>query len=326
MQSIVAVGMDFDNLDFEQDMVEKAGFSFSSNPSREPDVIIEALKDADGALTSYGSFTKEVFEALPKLKVVSRTGTGVDNIDIPAATKNNTALCNVPVYGTEVVSDHAIALTLAVLRRINELDADLRSGVWDFQRRKPLGQIQGRTFGVVGMGHIGRATAYKARGLGFNVVVWDRSLVPGRLTPENFPIVTLDELYRVSDVVSFHVALVPETEHMLNREKLEIMKDTAIVINTSRGAVIDTKAVAEALEDDKLFGAGLDVFEEEPIDPHDPIFYAPHTVLTAHAAYWSEESAKVLRTRCTQGAIDVLEGKVPESCLNPEVLPAAFAK
>ena len=319
MPTIVVTDSDFGNSDFEKKMVEAAGIEFraySGPDDREPAKIIEHLKDADGAITSYGSYTAEVFAALPNLKVVSKTGTGVDNIDVEAATKNGTVVCNVPDYGTEVVSDHAIALALCVLRRINEIDADMRDDIWDFRRRRPLGQVQGRTFGIVGYGNIGRATARKARGLGFDVRVWDRKGVPGRTTPEGFPDMSYEDLVRESDVLSFHTALVPATHHMLNAERIATMKQDAIVVNTSRGAVVDVDALAKALEEDRLWGAGLDVFEHEPLPADAPIRKAPHTVLTSHAAYWSEEAAVELRTRCTQNAIDVVLGKQPESRVN----------
>lgn len=329
MALIVMADFDFGDCDFERKMVEAAGIQFKSFDdarNRTPAEIIEHLRGADGAITSYGRFTAEVFQALPQLKVVSKTGTGVDNIDVAAATADGCAVCNVPGYGTEAVSDHAIALALACLRRINEIDADMRAGIWDFHRRRPLGQVHGRTFGVVGYGNIGRAVARKARGLGFNVVVWDHKGTPGRLTPEDFPYVTLENLLKTADVVSFHTALVPATHHLLNAENIKLMKDDAIVVNTSRGAVIDNDAVAAALCAGKLWGAGIDVFEHEPVSPDAPIMHAPHTVLTSHAAYWSEESAVELRQRCTQNAIDVVCGRTPEACVNPAALSRALAK
>ncbi|MEC4176836.1 C-terminal binding protein [Adlercreutzia sp. R21] len=329
MATIVMADFDFDDCDFERKMVEAAGIrflSYNDKGARTPGEIIEHLRGADGAITSYGSFTAEVFQALPQLKVVAKTGTGVDNIDVAAATADKCAVCNVVGYGTEVVSDHAIALALACLRRVNEIDADMRAGVWDFHRRQPLGQVRGRTFGVAGYGHIGRAAARKARGLGFKVVVWDHEGTPGRFTPEGFPYVAFEDLLKESDVVSFHTALVPATRHLLNAENIQLMKDDAIVVNTSRGAVIDNDAVAAALRAGKLWGAGIDVFEHEPVSPNAPIMHAPRTVLTSHAAYWSEESAAELRCRCTQNAIDVVLGRAPENCVNPEVLPQALAK
>ena len=209
---------------------------------------------------------------------------------------------------------------MCVLRRINEMDVDMRQGVWDFHKRRPLGQVQGHSFGIVGYGHIGRATARKACGLGFDVMVWDRKGVPGRFTPEDFPYVSLDDLLARADIVSFHTALTPETHHLLDAQRIATMKPDAIVVNTSRGAIVDTDALAQALVAGKLWGAGIDVFEEEPVSLDALICKAPHTVLTPHVAYWSEETAAQLRTRCTQNAIDVVLGKKPESCVNAEVL------
>lgn len=319
MPKIVIVDIDFENADFEMEMARKAGVDIVLASGRKPEEIVENAQDADGVITSYGVFTREVFESLPRLKVVSRTGVGYDSIDVEAATDHGVAVCTAPGYGTEVVSDHAITLALAVLRRINEIDADMRNGVWDYARRRPLGQAWGRTFGVVGMGEIGRATARKAAGLGFKVVCSSRSLVPGRRTPEGYDVLSFEDLLEASDVVSFHTALTEQTRHMLDADRIALMKPGAVVVNTARGAVVDTVALAKALEEGRLWGAGIDVFEGEPVDFEHPIMKAPHTVLTSHAAYWSEESGVELRTRTARSAIDVVCGRIPADCLNPEV-------
>lgn len=335
MPTIVMTDNDFGDSSFERAMVEAANITFVSAADetslpmtelRQPKQLIKSLAEADGAIASYGNYTSEVFKACPKLKVVSKTGTGVDNIDVTSASACKTAVCNVPGYGTEVVSDHAIALALTSIRRINEIDADMHNNVWDFRQHRPLGQISGRTFGVVGFGAIGKACARKAAGLGFKVVVWDRSATPGTTTQEGYPCLELEQLLAQVDVVSFHVALTPQTHHLLNADNLALLKPDCIVVNTSRGAVVDTVALAEALNANKLWGAALDVFEEEPLSPEAPIRHAKHTVLTSHAAYWSEESIVELRRRCTQNAIDVVLGKTPQNCINPEVLQAAWAK
>ncbi len=320
MPKIVITDSDFENNDFERAMAREAGVEIEVFAERSAEAIVRNAAEADGVVTSYGEYTADVFAALPNLKVVSRTGIGFDTIDVPAATENKTAVCVVPGYGTEVVSDHAITLALCVLRRMNEMDADMRAGIWSHASRRPLGQVHGRTFGVVGMGEIGRATARKAAGLGFRVICSSRSLTPGRRTPEGYDIVEYDELLRRSDVVSFHTALTPQTRHMLDARALSLMKPDAIVVNTARGAIIDTVALAEALEAGRLWGAGIDVFESEPVDPGHPLLSAPHTVLTPHAAYWSEESGEELRRRAMQAAIDVVSGVRPADCLNPEAL------
>lgn len=319
---IAIVDFDFTDSAIEERMCARAGIGLAVHFGRcgARDVVRYA-QGADAIISSYGEITREVLERLaPQLKVVSRTGTGVDNIDIDAATEVGVAVCNVPGYGTEVVSDHAIALALACLRRINEQDVDMRRGVWDYARTRPLGQTKGRRFGVVGMGAIGRAAARKAAGLGFEVVCTSRSLDPGTMTEEGYAVLTLEDLVESCDVVSLHTALTPQTRHLLDAEAIARMKPTAIVVNTSRGAVVDTVALARALEEGRLWGAGLDVFEEEPLDADHPILSAPHTVLTPHAAYWSEESGVELRTRACQAAIDVLTGFTPRDCLNPSAL------
>ena len=169
------------------------------------------------------------------------------------------------------------------------------------------------------MGDIGRAVARKAYGLGFRVICWSHSLVPGRRTPEGYDIVTYEDLLKQSDVVSYHTALVPATHHLLNADNIKLLKPDCIVINTSRGPVVDTRALAAALEAGSIWGAGLDVFEEEPVSPDDPILKAPNTLLTPHAAYWSEEAGHELRVRTAQNAIDVVTGIEPHDCLNKQV-------
>lgn len=326
MAKIAICNIDFEDTSVEERMAREAGIELLASPGRDAASVVAAAADADGIITSYGDISRAVFEALPQLKVVSKTGVGYDNVDVAAATEHGVAVCTVPGYGTEVVSDHAIALALAALRRIVELDADLRAGIWDYARRRPLGQARGRTFGVIGMGAIGRATARKAHGLGFRVVCASHSLEPGRRTEEGYDVLSLDDLLREADVASVHVALAPETFHLIDRKRLALMKDDAVLVNTARGAVVDTIALAEALESGRLWGAGIDVFEDEPIDPGHPLLHAPRTVLTPHAAYWSEESGAELRTRAMQGAIDVVLGRRPADCVNPEALDAALAK
>lgn len=326
MPKIVAVDTDFEDNNLEEAMARDAGIEFEVTHGRTAQAVIDGLLEtgADAAVTSYAMFPREVFEACSNLKVVSRTGVGYDEIDVEAATEHGVAVCNVPGYGTEVVSDHAITLALSVLRRINELDADMRRGVWDYARTRPLGQCRGRVFGVVGMGEIGRAAAKKAAGMGFEVVCWSRSLKPGRRTPEGYPVLRLEELLQTADVVSLHTALTPETHHLINSERLALMKPDAVLVNTARGAVVDTVALAQALCEDKLWSAGLDVFEQEqPFDFDHPIMKAPHTVLSAHAAYWSEESGRELRERAMQAAIDAVQGRVPVDCLNPCVFDSS---
>ncbi|MDO4841561.1 MAG: C-terminal binding protein [Phoenicibacter congonensis] len=322
MALIVDVETDLKENDIEIAMANEAGIDFIRRNGRTPADAIKNLSEtgADAALTSYTLFTREVFEACPNLKVVSRTGVGYDEIDVEAATEHGVAVCNVPGYANEAVSDHAIALAMASLRRINESDANLRKGIWGYQQVLPLGQAQGRTFGVIGMGAIGRTVALKAKGLGFRVVCWSRSGRPQGANAEEYEWLELDQLVAQADIISLHTALTPETKHLIDERRIKMMKPTAIVVNTARGKVVDTVALAKALTEGRIWGAGLDVFEQEqPFDFEHPIMKAPHTVLSSHAAFASTESLIELRTRAMQACIDVCLGKIPVDCLNPEV-------
>ncbi len=323
-RTLIAISdSDFPESKLEETLITQAGFEFCALDCTGEDELIEKItaSQAQGIITSYGPFTRRVLAALAgQVKVIGRTGTGVDNIDLAAATDHGIAVCNVPGYGTEPVSDHALALALCALRRVVDFDRDIRQGIWSFHVQRPLQQINGKVFGVIGMGDIGRAVAKKAKGLGFEVVCWSRRLTPGSSTPDGFAVLELDELIASSDIISLHVALTSQTKHLINKKRLALMKPEAILVNTSRGAVVDTVALAQALTAGQLYGAGIDVFEQEPLSMDHPLLAAPHAILTPHAAYWSEQSGRELRGRCTQQVIDVLRGQTPESCLNPEVL------
>lgn len=322
MPLILDVDTDLEDNEIEMEMAKSAGIDFARSQGRSTREVIEAINSykADAALTSYAIFTREVFEKCPSLKVVSRTGVGYDEIDVEAATEFGVAICNVPGYGDECVSDHAIALTLAALRKIPEMDAKMREGRWGHHSALPLGQCRGRTFGVIGLGAIGKATARKAYGLGFRVICYSPHLEVGEITVEGYECVEFDELLQRSDVISLHTPLTKQTRHLIDRSALDKMKDDATLVNTARGAVIDTVALAEVLGSGKLWAAALDVFEEEqPFDFSHPIMSAPRTILTPHAAYHSTESIIELRQRAMQACIDVVLGVRPRNCLNVEV-------
>ena len=320
---VAAIDFYLENGDLMRRMFAQAGIDVVEADSRKGQEVTAVLRGVQGIITSYGDFSASVIDALdPTVKVISRTGVGVDNIDVEAATRRGIAVCYVPGYATEVVSTHAIALALAVLRRITEADRNVRAGKWDLAHLSALGQVAGRTFGIVGYGAIGRETARKAAGLGFDVIVWSRSLERegAAATPEGYPCLPLDTLVSTADVVSLHTALVPATRNLIDRRRIARMKPGAVLVNTARGGLVDAAALACALEEGRLFGAGLDVFPEEPLDSGSPLVRAPRTVLTPHAAYQSEEAVRELCERSVQAVIDVVQGRAPADCINPSVL------
>lgn len=320
---VAAIDFYLENGDLMRRLFAQAGIEVVEADARQGQDVQAAMRGARGVITSYGDFSARAIEALdPTVKVISRTGVGYDNIDVEAATRRGIAVCYVPGYATEVVSTHAIALALAVLRRIPQADRNVRAGKWSLGYLDPLGQVAGRTFGIVGFGAIGRATARKAAGLGFDVVVWSRSLeqAGAAAAPEGYRCLSLDDLLAASDVVSLHTALVPATRNLIDARRLAIMKPGAVLVNTARGGLVDANALTAVLEEGRLFGAGLDVFPEEPLDPASPLARAPRTVLTPHAAYQSQEAVRELCERSVQAVIDVVQGRAPADCLNPSVL------
>jgi D-3-phosphoglycerate dehydrogenase len=261
-----------------------------------------------------------VLDAAPKVKVVSEYGVGVDSIDIAACTERGIAVCNVPDYSYQEVSDQAIALTLALDRGVVVLDKEIRKGNYGLAAVKPLHRIAGRIFGVVGLGRIARAAAQKARGIGYQVIGTDIAFQAGTTTDDGIPVVTFDELLAQSDIVSVHVPLMASTKHLMNAAALSKMKPDAVLINTARGGVVDTEALVEALKNKQIRGAGLDVFETEPLPKDHPLTALDNVILTPHAGYYSEESLIELKTRPVQNAAEVLAGRKPRNILNPQVL------
>ena len=318
---VVMTDHDYESTALEEELASVQGVDFSYRPARSAGQIAQAALGAQVLLTSYGSYDTEVIGALPdSVRAICKSGTGYDNIDVAAATRRGVAVCNVTGYGTEVVSDHAIALAMDCLRQVTACDRALRVGTWSYQKARPMGQVAGRTFGVVGFGAIGQAVASKAAGLGFAVAVSSRSLVPGTKAGRGWPVLALDELLSSADVVSFHVALTEETRHLLDERRIALLGSGAVVVNTSRGAVVDTEALARALGEGRIWGAGLDVYEEEPLPRDHPILAAPRTVLTPHSAYFSEESIVELRRRCFMNGVRVARGEDGADVVNPEVL------
>ena len=308
---IVITDCDHGTIEAEERVAAQAGADISLANCVTEDDVIRAAAGADGVIVQYAPVTAAVLDALPDLRVISRYGVGVDTIDVGAAAARGVLVCNVPDYGTEDVSDHAIALAVALLRGIPALDRGLRQGTADLDPVKPLHRFRGRTFGIVGLGRIGVGTGRKARALGFEVVAHDPVVetVPEEL--RGAELLSLDELLRRADVVSLHVPLIDETRNLINVGTLASMKPEAIIVNTCRGGVVDTEALADALERGQILGAALDVTEPEPLPPSHRLYQLPNVVITPHAGWYSEESFTELKERAAGNAIDGALGKTP---------------
>src|SRR5581483_9026576 len=282
--------------------------------------LVELVRDAEAILTCFARVTPRVVETGRRLQVIGRYGVGVDNIAVDTATALGIPVTNVPSYCEDEVAEHALALMLALARRVVVYDGAVRGGDWSLARGQPIHRIAGGTLGIVGFGHIGRALARKAQGLGLAVVVHHPRLGDDELRAAGVEPVALDELARRSDFVSLHVPLGETTRHLVGREFLRAMKPTAFLVNTARGPVVEAEALLDAVRDGWIAGAALDVFEPEPLPPDHPLLSLPNLIATPHVAYYSEESLVDLGRRAAENVAAVLAGRRPAAIVNPSVL------
>jgi len=287
-------------------------------------VIIEKARDADALVTLLTDrIDAEVFNAAPKLKIIAHMAVGYDNIDVEEATKRGIYVTNTPGVLTETTADLAWALLMAIARRIVEADRYVREGKWKvaWHPIMLLGRdIYGATLGIIGAGRIGSSIARRARGFNMKILYYDIIRRPELEKEFDAEYVDLDTLLRESDFITIHVPLTKETYHMINAERLKLVKKTAYIINTSRGAVIDEKALYEALREGRIAGAALDVFEQEPISMDNPLLKLDNIVLTPHIGSASYETRSKMAEMVAENLIAFFEGRVPPNLVNPEVM------
>lgn len=245
--------------------------------------LIRRIGNADAAinLRAHATFTRRVLESCPALRLISVWGTGVDNIDPAAAAERGITVCNTPGINAHAVAEHALALMLAVARKLPTLNREMRAGQWP---RAVLTQLTGKTLGVFGLGAIGSRVALLGRGIGMEVIAWSARGDAERARVAGARPVAKEELLRLADVVSLHLRLTAETTGFIGRREFSLMKPTTILINTARAALVDRDSLLDTLSQGRILGAGLDVFHREPLDPDDPILALPNVVLTPHNA------------------------------------------
>ncbi|RMH53142.1 MAG: C-terminal binding protein [Alphaproteobacteria bacterium] len=320
VRKVVITDCDHGHVDPERAVLEAAGLRVELARAATEEEVIAAARDAEGMIVQYAAIGDRVLAACPGLRVIARYGVGTDTIDLEAASRRNVAVCNVPGYCEDEVADHALALMLAVLRRIVLHDRHLRAGRWDFRLGGPIRRIRGSRPGIIGCGRIGEALARRARALGMTVLGHDpyRDSWPDWLQP-----VSLEALLEQSDVVSLHLGLDARTRHLIDAGRLAMMKPGAVLVNTARGGLVDGRALAAALQSGHLSGAGLDVFDPEPIPPDHPIRDCPTAVITPHAGFYSVEALEQLKTGAALAVRRVLVDGDRSHALNADRLRGA---
>lgn len=301
--------------DVEQEILARVGARLIEPKTASPDEIAELAAGSDAIGVCWAPLPAAVLERSPRCKVVARFGVGLDNIPIEAATRLSIPVTYLPDYCVQEVADHSVAMMLALLRGLPVFDRSLKAGRYDANCFVPH-RLSSLTLGLVGCGRIGRAVAERAKAFGLTVIATTRSLAQSRPDVQMVP---LDALLRRSDVVSLHVPLTQATRHLVDQESLSLFKPGAILINTSRGGLVDSAALLAALRSGRIAGAALDVFENEPTPPDDPIVTHPRVLATPHVAFRSAEALLELRTRAARQIADALQGKRPEHVVNPVV-------
>lgn len=282
-----------------QSLRERARLEHHASLPPSTQVLLERIRGAEGVVNIRSSivFGADVFAGCPGLRALSLWGTGTDHVDLEAAKRSGVVVTNTPGVSAVAMAEHALALMLSVARDIPRIDARTRKGAWP---RGFVTQLHGKTLGVVGLGAIGLQTARIAKGIGMRVIAWTRTPAGKPIEELGLEMVGLEELYRESDVVSLHVRLTPGTTGMVGRREFALMKDSAIVVNTARGAVVDESALLDALRDGSIRGAGLDVFDQEPLPEGHPLARQPNVVLTPHSGGVTSEALE----RGLQMAVD----------------------
>lgn len=313
---VVITDCDHGSIEEEKEEFSRMGAEVTLAQVKKKEEVIQACKDADGLINQYTLLTREVLENLPRCQVISRYGVGVDSIDLQAATDLGIIVANVPDYCVEEVANHTIALILTLSRKTAFFDRKVKSNQWDFRLGIPIYRMKGRTLGLIGCGRIGMEVAKKMSSFGVKVIVFDPYL---QKTEEWIELKDLDAVLKESDMISIHCPLNESTRHLIGEKEFRKMEKRPFLINTSRGAIIDEKALIQALKEGLISGAGLDVLEKEPPDPTNPLLTMENVILTPHVSFYSVESISELKRRTAENVVSVLQGKWPRSVVNSQV-------
>jgi D-3-phosphoglycerate dehydrogenase len=308
---------DHGSIEEEKEELGRIGTELILAQIRKEEDLIRVCKEADGLINQYAILNRNVLGHLTKCKVVARYGVGVDSIDLKAATDLGIIVANVPDYCIDEVASHAVAMLLTLIRKTVFFDRKVKSSHWDFRQGPPIHRIQGKTLGLIGCGKIGFEVAKRMSAFGVKVITFDPYL---EKVSEGIELEDFDTVLKESDFISIHCPLNDSTRHLIGDEALKKMEKKPMIINTSRGPIVDERALIQALEQGLISGAGLDVLEKEPPDPQNPLLKMENVILSPHVGFYSEESISELKRRTAKNVADVLRGRRPASVVNREVL------
>ncbi len=290
----------FPHVDREREIITQAGAQLHVAQCKTAEDVIAACGEADALLVQWAPITSDVISHLNQCRIIVRYGIGVDNVDLQAAAAKNIPVCNVPDYCIDEVADHSLALALSLARRLPQTDAAVRQGTWKITPPSSFPASRDTVFATAGFGRIARAVLERAKGFGFQLAAYD-PLVPAEIFAAlGVRQLQLDELFQEAGILSLHLPLTTETRHFIDGNRLSQMRKDAVLVNTARGGLIDTSALAEALARGGIAGAGLDVFETEPLPGNHPLRDVPNTILTSHTAWYSGGSVPELQRKAAE--------------------------
>jgi D-3-phosphoglycerate dehydrogenase len=325
-ETVVITDYDYDDVEIERTIIEQGGFELIAAQCKTEDEVIEVAHDAAAIVAQYATISARVIAALPHCRVIGRYGTGVDIVDVDAASRHGILVTNVPNDWCEnEVADHAMALLLGAARKITVYDRATRDGIWRWQSGEPIHRLRGSVLGLLSFGSIARAIATRAAAFGMSIAAHDPYLSVEDIAAAGARAVSFDELVTESDCLVIQAPLTPETHHLFDEAQLRRMKPTAILVNTARGPIVDDRALARALSEGWIAAAGLDDIEEEPSKvrdwrPDNPLFDLDNVIITPHAAYYSEEAIDTVRHFPAEEVVRVLSGQPPRSPVNADDL------
>jgi D-3-phosphoglycerate dehydrogenase / 2-oxoglutarate reductase len=312
-RTVLVTDAPWGNVDIESGILDTHGARVISAPNGDERTLIEFAKDADAIATCWAKVTAAVMDGAPKCRHVARMGIGLDNIDVSHATSREILVTNVPDYCVGEVADHTLALILACARNVGFFHHRIKRGEYNLKAGPTMHRLAGRTLGLVGFGKTARAVYQRARSFELNVIATSAS---GNDYGTGCRMVSLDQLFSESDIISIHAPLTSDTHQMVNRANLARCRRGVIIANTSRGGLIDEAALTEAIQSGHVAAAGLDVFDPEPPDVNQRLLKDERVVATPHAAFVSEDSLIELRQRVARQIADVLEGRTPPDVVN----------
>lgn len=311
----------------EQAALEAVGARLSVIQVSDEASLIAGLREADLVINrSYSRYRPEVLDQLDRCRAILQPSTGYDAIDVDAATERGIVVINLPFQCLDEVVNHAIAFILALNRKLDVAQAQVRAGVWNPRGLLPIGPLTGETLGLLGFGNIARETGRRAQVFRLNVIAYDPFVNPGIAREMNVELVSLDDLLQRADYISCHLPLNPKTRHSIGAEQFRRMKPSAIFVNTARGPIVDEPALIEALRSGQIAAAGLDVLEQEPPDPNNPLLHMENVMVTPHLAGTSDATPPRQRQHVINNMVAYVKGERPEGLINPAAWERAQAR